>query len=105
MRDYPITPSTATHGRFKIIEGLRILNGGVRGDLPRRLFGDVGAAGFDWCRDPSLTARRSCPRARIKLSLRLLDLNGDPIALPGLDGSPTQLGHGEVEVGRPPGVA
>lgn len=43
---------------------------------------------------------------RIKLSLRLLDPDGHPIALPGLDGSPTQIGHeGEIEVGRPPGVA
>ena len=39
---------------------------------------------------------------KIKLSLRLLDPDGHPIALPGIDGNPTQIGHeGEIEVGRP----
>lgn len=43
---------------------------------------------------------------RIKLSLRLLDPDGRQISLPGIDGSPTPIGHeGEIEAGRPPGVA
>jgi hypothetical protein len=43
---------------------------------------------------------------RIKLSLRLLDPDGRQISLMGIDGSLIPIGHeGEIEAGRPPGVA
>lgn len=43
---------------------------------------------------------------RIKLSLRLLDPDGRQISLTGIDGSLIPIGHeGEIEAGRPPGVA
>lgn len=43
---------------------------------------------------------------KIKLSLRLLDPDGHPVTLPGLDGSATPIAHeGEIESGRPAGLA
>jgi len=43
---------------------------------------------------------------KISLSLRLLDPDGHPVKLPGIDGNQVPIGHeGSIEAGRPPGVA
>lgn len=43
---------------------------------------------------------------RMKLALKLLDPDGHPVQLPGGDGQLLTVGHeGEIEAGRPPGVA
>jgi hypothetical protein len=43
---------------------------------------------------------------RLRLELKLLDPDGHQVTLPGMDGNPLPIGHaGEIEAGRPPGVA
>lgn len=61
---------------------------------------------FDSGRD-RLSHRSSFVKGeRCKLTLRLLDPDGNQISPPGSDGSLTPIGHeGEIEAGRPPGLA